>query len=43
MKFYQVLSSLSLNDVGTYLGDESFETDIGIVKLHPTKGTHWFA
>ena len=36
-----VLSSLSLNDVGIYLGDGRFSSDIGIVNLHPSKGTHW--
>ena len=41
IKIQQVLSSLSLNDVGTYLRDEPFKTDIGIVNLHPSKGTHW--
>ena len=37
----QVLSSLSLNDVGTYLRDGPFEFDRGIVNLHPFQGTHW--
>ena len=32
---YQVLSSLSLNDVGIYLTDEPFKSDIGKVNLHP--------
>ena len=41
IKFQQVLSSLSLNDVGIYLRDGSFISDIGIVNLHPSKGTHW--
>ena len=41
IKIQQVLSSLSLNDVGIYLRDDSFKSDIGIVKLHPSKGTHW--
>ena len=41
IKIQQVLSSLSLNDVGIYLRDGSFESDIGIVNLHPSKGTHW--
>ena len=41
IKIQQVLSSLSLNDVGIYLGDSSFKSDIGIVNLHPSKGTHW--
>ena len=41
IKLQQVLSSLSMNDVGIYLGDEPFKTDIGIVNMHPYKGTHW--
>ena len=41
IKIQQVLSSLSLNDVGIYLRDGPFEFDIGIVNLHPSRGTHW--
>ena len=41
IKIQQLLSSLSLNDVGIYLMDGPFESDIGIVNLHPSKGTHW--
>ena len=41
IKIQQVLSSLSLKDVGIYLRDGPFESDIGIVNLHPSKGTHW--
>ena len=40
-KVYQVLSSLSLKDIGIYLGDGQFSSDIRIVYLHPSKGTHW--
>ena len=40
-KIQQVLSSLSLNDVGIYLRDGPFQSGIGIVNLHPSKGTHW--
>ena len=40
IKMQQVLSFLSLNEVGIYLGDGPFESDIGIVNLHPLKGTH---
>ena len=40
-KIQQVLSSLSLNEVGIYLRDGPFSSDIGIVNLHPSKGTHW--
>ena len=39
LKIQQVLSSLSLNDVGIYLAHGSFSTDIGVVNLHPSKGT----
>ena len=41
IKIKQVLSSLSLNNVGIYLRDGPFESDIGIVNLHPSKATHW--
>ena len=41
IKIQQVLSSLGLNDVGIYLRDGVFKSDIGIVNLHPSKGTHW--
>ena len=40
IKFQQSLSSLSLNDVGNYLRDGTFKTDVGIVILHVSKGTH---
>ena len=41
IKIQQVLSSLSLKDVGIYLRDGPFESDIGIVNLHSSKGMHW--
>ena len=41
LKNQQILSSLSLNDVGIYLRDGPFISDIGVVNLHPSKGTHW--
>ena len=41
IKVQQVLSSLNLNDVGIYLRDGPFSSVIGIVNLHPSKGTHW--
>ena len=41
LKIQQVLSSLSLNDIEIYLRDGPFKSDIGIVNLHPSKGTHW--
>ena len=40
-KIQNILSSLSLNDIGIYLRDGPFKSDIGIVNLHPSKGTHW--
>ena len=40
-KIQQILSSLGLNDVGIYLRDCPFSSDVGIVNLHPSKGTHW--
>ena len=41
IKIQQVLSSISLNDVGIYFRDGPFSSDIGIANLHPAKGTHW--
>ena len=41
IKIQQILSSLSLNDVGIDLRDGPFSSDIGIVNLHPSKRTHW--
>ena len=41
IKIQQVLSSLSLKDVGMFLRDRLFEYDIGIFNLHPSKGTPW--
>ena len=41
IKIKQVLSSIGLDDVGTSLRDGPFSSDIGIVNLHPSKGTHW--
>ena len=43
IKIQQIFSSLSLNDVGIYLRDGPFESDIGIVILHPSKRSHWVA
>ena len=40
-KIQKVLSSLSLDDAGFYLRDGPFSSDIGIVNLHPSKGTLW--
>ena len=41
LKIQHVLSSLSLDDVGIYLRDGPFLGDIGVVNLHPSKGTFW--
>ena len=41
IKIQKMLSSLSLNDVGIYPRDRPFKSDIGIVNLHPSKGSHW--
>ena len=41
IKIQQILSCLCLSDVGIYLRDGLFSTDVGIVNLHPLKGTHW--
>ena len=41
IKIQQVLSSLTLKDVGIYLRDGPFKSDIGIVNLHPIIGSHW--
>ena len=41
IKIHQALSFLSRNYVGVYLRDGPFSSDIGIVNLRPSKGTHW--
>ena len=41
IKIQKVLSSMGLNDDRIYLRDGPFESDVGIVNLHPSKGTHW--
>ena len=41
IKIQQVLNSIGLNKIGIYLRDGPFSSDIGIVNLHPSKGTHW--
>ena len=41
IKNYQVRCSIGLNNVGINLRDGPFESDIGFVNLHPSKGTHW--
>ena len=41
IKIQQVLNSIGLNNVGIYLRDGPFSSDIGFVTLHLFKGTHW--
>ena len=41
IKIQQVLDSIGLENVGIYLRDGPFEFDIGIINLHPSKGSHW--
>ena len=41
IKIQQVLSSLGLNDIVICLRDGPFSNDLGVVNLHPTRGTHW--
>ena len=41
IKIQKVLTSIGLNNVGLYLRDGTFSTDIAIVNSHPSRGTHW--
>ena len=41
IKTEKVLTSIALDNVNIYLRDGPFSGGIGIVKLHPSKGTHW--
>ena len=41
IKIQQVHGSISLDDVEINLRDGSFESDIEIVNIHPSIGTHW--
>ena len=41
IKIYQIFCAIGLNKVGISPRDGLFESDIGIVYLHATKGTHW--
>ena len=42
IKIYEVLKKIGLDSkVGIYMRDGPFSSDIGIVNLHPSKGTHW--
>ena len=41
IKIQQVLCSIGLDNVGIYLRDGPFSSDIGIVNIHPSKRRHW--
>ena len=41
IKIQEVLKKLNLSNIGIYMRDDNFNTDIGIINLHPYKGTHW--
>ena len=41
IKIQKVLTSIGLDNVNIYLRNGPFSSDIGIVNLHPSKGTHW--
>ena len=41
IKIRQVPDSIGLDNVGIYLRDDTFKSDVGIVNLHPSKGSHW--
>ena len=41
IKIQKVLDSMRLNNVGIYVRDGSFSSNIGIVNLHQSRGTHW--
>ena len=40
-KFQKVLTSIGLDNVNIYLRDGPFLSDIGLINLHPSKGSHW--
>ena len=42
IKTQQILCSTGLNIVGISLLEGPFDSDIGILKTHPSKGIHWF-
>ena len=41
IKIQNVLTSIGLDNVNIYLRDGPFSSDIRIVNLHPSKGSHW--
>ena len=40
IQIQNILNKLKIKS-GIYMRDDKFTTPIGIVNLHPTKGTHW--
>ena len=42
VKIYEVMKKIGQDSkVGIHLRNGPFPSDIGIVNLHPSKGTHW--
>ena len=41
IKIQQVLGSIELHNVGIHLRDGPFSSDMGLVNLHRSQGTHW--
>ena len=41
IKIQQIVSSIGLDNVGIYSRDGPFLSDIGVVNLHWSRGTHW--
>ena len=42
VKIYEVLKKIGLDKkIGIYSRDGPFSSDVGIVNLHPSKGTRW--
>ena len=42
LKLYEALKNTEIDSkVGIYLRDGLFSSVVGVVKLHPSKGTHW--
>ena len=41
IKIQKVLTSIGLDNINIYLRDGPFSSNIGILNLHPSKGTHW--
>ena len=40
-KIRKVPTSIGVDNVNIYLRDGPFSSDMGLVSLHPSKGTHW--